>query len=75
MNIFEITAPVAGIVNKIVIKKDQQVLAGDVAMILEVMKMENELLTEKSGTVSEISVEEGAMVAAGQVLAKIQINE
>jgi biotin carboxyl carrier protein len=49
----------------------QAVGAGDVILILEAMKMENEIVAPQAGTVSSIDVAEGAAVNAGDVLATL----
>ena len=49
----------------------QHVEEGDVIMILEAMKMENEIVATKSGTIAQIAVSKGAVVETGTVLAVI----
>ena len=44
---------------------------GDVLMVLEAMKMENEIVAPKSGTIAQIAVSKGAVVETGAVLAVI----
>lgn len=55
-------APMPGLVVKLPVRVGDQVAAGDVLVILESMKMQNELKSPQAGTVSEIFVEEGASV-------------
>jgi biotin carboxyl carrier protein len=48
------------------------VKAGDVLLILEAMKMENEIKAPADGTVKEIPVAEGARVTEGDTLAVVE---
>jgi biotin carboxyl carrier protein len=63
-----ITAPMAGKIISVKVKKGDVVKAGAVVCILEAMKMENEIIAPKAGTVQEISVSEGTPVNEGNVL-------
>ena len=66
-----ITAPMPGNILRIVATVGQQVAEGDVIMILEAMKMENEIVASKAGSVAQILVDKGAVVDTGAVLAVI----
>ena len=46
--------------------------AGDVVLVLEAMKMQHTVTAPHDGTVTEINVEPGAQVAAGEVLAVVE---
>jgi oxaloacetate decarboxylase (Na+ extruding) subunit alpha len=63
-----VTAPLAGNVWKIEVTPGQQVQEGDLLLILEAMKMENEIFADKDGTVGQILIQEGTAVEIGQVL-------
>lgn len=60
-----IEAPMPGNIWKIVAKEGDQVKAGDVLLILEAMKMENEILAPRDGIVSSINTTEGSAVNTG----------
>ncbi len=66
-----IKSPMPGNVLKILVSQGQQVKEGDVIMILEAMKMENEIVSTKSGAVAQIVVSQGAVVETGSPLAVI----
>lgn len=67
----EIKASLPGLVFKVIANVGDTVQEGDVIIILEAMKMEIEIITPVSGTVSAIKVKEGQSVVNGQVLAII----
>ncbi|MCX9011355.1 MAG: sodium-extruding oxaloacetate decarboxylase subunit alpha [Candidatus Methanoperedens sp.] len=63
-----ITASMQGMVLKVKVKKGDSVAKGDVVMVLEAMKMENNIHAPHAGTVKEILVKEGSTVSAGDAL-------
>ncbi len=63
-----IDAPLAGNVFKLLVRTGDNVSEGDVVMILEAMKMETEVRSAFTGTVTDITVGEGDAVASGQSL-------
>lgn len=66
-----VKSPMPGNILRIEVAQGQQVKEGDVIMILEAMKMENEIVATKSGTIAQIAVSKGAVVETGAVLAVI----
>ena len=67
-----LTAIMPGLIIKVPVSEGDQVSTGDVLVILEAMKMENEICSPKDGTVKEVRVKEGESVAQSQVLAVIE---
>ena len=67
-----LTAPLPGSVFKVLVKVGQEVKAGEAVLILEAMKMENELQCEKGGKVTQILVKEGEAIEEGKVLVVIE---
>lgn len=63
-----IKAPIPGLVVKTPIQPGQEVAEGDTLIILEAMKMENELRAPRAGTIHEVKVAPGAQVQLGQTL-------
>jgi pyruvate carboxylase subunit B len=63
-----VTASMQGMVLKIKVKKGDSVTKGDVVMVLEAMKMENNIHAPHGGSVKDILVKEGSTVSAGEVL-------
>jgi pyruvate carboxylase subunit B len=66
-----ITAPLPGLVSKLNVNKGDRVEKRKVLLILEAMKMENEIHSPSSGTVNEVYVKEGDTVGRGEPLIKI----
>ena len=66
-----VTAPMNGVVSKVLCAPGDEVKVGQAIMILEAMKMENEVAADKAGMVQEIRVSEGQSVAPGEILAVI----
>jgi len=66
-----VKAPLPGIINDIKVAVGDQVKNGQVLLILEAMKMENEITAEQDGVVSGISVNKGDSVMEGTVLLTI----
>lgn len=67
----EIVSPMPGKVVRILVQAGAQVEAGDGIVVVEAMKMQNELKSPKAGIVSSVNAAEGATVSAGDVLAVI----
>ena len=63
-----VKAPLPGSVISILVKEGDAVKSGQVLMLIEAMKMENEVLAPSDGVVKKIPVSQGAMVAAGDTL-------
>ena len=63
-----ITASMQGMVLKVKVKKGDKVSKGDVVLVLEAMKMENNIHAPHGGAVKDIFVKEGSTVGAGDVL-------
>lgn len=66
-----VKSPMPGNILRIEVSQGQHVEEGDVIIILEAMKMENEIVATKSGTIAQIAVSKGAVVETGTVLAVI----
>jgi acetyl-CoA/propionyl-CoA carboxylase biotin carboxyl carrier protein len=67
----EIRATMQGTILKVLVEKGQEIRAGDVICILEAMKMENHVVSNREGEVTELSIRAGQVVETGQVLAVI----
>ncbi|MFR4569654.1 MAG: biotin/lipoyl-containing protein [Collinsella stercoris] len=65
---FAQTAPMPGTILDIHVKVGDTVAANQPVMVLEAMKMENEVVAEQAGTIASINVEKGAMVNPGDTL-------
>lgn len=67
----KINAPMPGKIISVKVGPGQTVKRGDVLMVLEAMKMENEIQAPLAGTITAIAVSEGSSVNAGALLACI----
>ncbi|WP_418745828.1 biotin/lipoyl-containing protein [Frisingicoccus sp.] len=66
-----VSAPMPGKILDVRVSAGQAVKRGDVLMILEAMKMENEIVSPQDGTVASIQVSVGSAVEAGDTLASL----
>ena len=67
-----VAAPMPGKVVRLLVAPGDTVAAGQGLLVVEAMKMQNELKSPKAGCVAALSAREGATVAAGEVLAIIE---
>lgn len=67
-----VTSPMPGKVIKVLVAEGDEVADGAPVVVVEAMKMENELRTPKAGKVRDIKVKEGDAVEAGAKLATIE---
>ena len=63
-----VKSPMPGNILKINVSQGQAVKEGDVLIILEAMKMENEIVAPKAGSVAQIAVSKGQVVETGTPL-------
>jgi acetyl-CoA/propionyl-CoA carboxylase biotin carboxyl carrier protein len=67
-----IAAPMQGTIVRVLVEKGQEVEADEPVCILEAMKMESEVRSQKAGTVSEVRVEAGQTVRSGDPLVLVE---
>ncbi|HUX65928.1 MAG TPA: biotin/lipoyl-containing protein [Terriglobales bacterium] len=67
-----LNAPMAGKVVRLLAELGATVEAGQGLLVLEAMKMQNEVRSPKSGTLVSLAVAAGAAVATGQLLAEVE---
>lgn len=65
-----LTSPMPGRVVSVIVRKGQSVRAGDPLLIMESMKMETILMSDRDALVGEVLVTEGEAVRMGQVLVR-----
>ncbi len=68
----KVSAPMPGTILKVVAGVGDSVKRGDVLVILEAMKMENEIVAPSEGVVASINVTKGTSVNAGDLLASLK---
>jgi biotin carboxyl carrier protein len=67
-----IAAPMPGKVVRLLVSTGDQVAPGQGLIVVEAMKMQNEMKSPKAGTVVEIKTKDGATVSAGEILIVIE---
>ena len=67
----KVVSPMPGTILKVNVSQGQAVKAGDVLLVLEAMKMENDIVAPVDGTVKQLLVSKGSTVDTDQVLAII----
>ena len=67
-----ITAPMPGKVVRVLVSPGNEVTGGQGLVVVEAMKMQNELKARRAGKVIAVAAKEGATVAAGEVLVTIE---
>ena len=68
----QVTSPMPGTILDVKVSQGAAVKKGDVLMILEAMKMENEIRCPRDGTVASVNASKGATVESGTLLCVIQ---
>lgn len=68
----KITAPMPGTILAVNVTSGSAVKKGDVLMILEAMKMENEIMCPRDGVVASVNTSKGASVESGTLLCVLQ---
>jgi len=68
----KIAVPMQGTIVKVLVEPGQTVAAGDPVVVLEAMKMENNVAADIAGTVTEVKAEAGQSVAAGEIVVVIE---
>ncbi|MCM1314745.1 MAG: biotin/lipoyl-binding protein [Prevotella sp.] len=63
-----ISAPMPGNIIRVDVKEGDKVKSGQVLVILEAMKMENEIVATKDGTIAQVVTSKGAVVETGSPL-------
>lgn len=67
-----VKAPLPGTVLDIRVSAGQSVKSGDIMLVLEAMKMENEILAPRDGVVAGVSAVKGASVNTGDILVTLK---
>lgn len=67
-------APMPGLVVRVSVQPGDQVQAGQPLVVMEAMKMENELRSTSAGTVNTVRVQPGAVVEKGAVLVELRVE-
>ncbi len=66
-----IKAPIPGLIVRLLVEQGQRVEAGQPVLVLEAMKMENEIVAPRDGVVASLNVRPGQSVALHELLAEI----
>jgi len=65
---------IPGTIRQIFVKQEQRIKRGDSLLILEAMKMKNEIKAEYSGVVKMIAVKENQMVPKNEILIELSLD-
>jgi acetyl/propionyl-CoA carboxylase alpha subunit len=68
----QVVAPMPGRIVRLLVKPGDQVEARQGLVVIEAMKMENELRSPKAGTIKDVAVAEGDSVVAGRLLVVVE---
>lgn len=68
----KVTAPMPGTILSVAVQPGATVKSGDILLILEAMKMENEIVAPRDGKVAQVPVTKGAAVNSGDVLVVLE---
>jgi len=66
-----VKAPIPGLITRVVVKAGDQVGVGDPLVVLEAMKMENEIRAPRAGVVEAVHVETGQSITRGELMIEI----
>ncbi|MCK9612230.1 MAG: acetyl-CoA carboxylase biotin carboxyl carrier protein subunit [Bacteroidales bacterium] len=66
-----ITSFIPGTIKKVFVEKGDEVISGQKLLILEAMKMDNEIITNISGKIKKVFVKSGQMVSKNELLIEI----
>jgi biotin carboxyl carrier protein len=70
--VFDVRAPMPGKVVRVLLDKAEQVQAKQGIVVIEAMKMQNEIRSPKSGRIVELAVSEGDAVGLGDLIARVE---
>lgn len=68
----KVTAPMPGTILSVNVNSGDEVKKGQVLLVLEAMKMENEIVAPQDGTIASVNAAKGASVNAGDLLVSIK---
>jgi acetyl-CoA/propionyl-CoA carboxylase biotin carboxyl carrier protein len=68
----QVAVPMQGTIVKVLVEVGQEIEAGQPVVVLEAMKMENNINADKTGTVAEVKVSPGDTVGAGDIVIVIE---
>lgn len=74
MEVKAINSPMTGRIIEVMVSDGDEISTGDMLLVLESMKMENEVYSEYSGTVAKVHVKELQTVTEGDPLIEVQIS-
>ena len=71
----EVRAPIPGLVSSIAVVPGQSVQKGEILLVLEAMKMENDIDSPSTGCIKEVFVSQGQSVEKNCLLIQLELNE
>jgi biotin carboxyl carrier protein len=70
-----VRAPMPGKIIDVIVRENAEVMRGESLVILEAMKMQNEIQSQVNGTVTRIGVKPGQNVMKDDILAEISVKQ
>ena len=74
VSIREIRPPMPGRVVRLLVRPGERVARGQVLLVLEAMKMQNEIVAPRAGIVREVGISEGDLITADRVVAVLEVQ-
>jgi len=71
-DIKKVTAFIPGTITKVYVKKNKRVKVGDKLLVLEAMKMRNDIISPIDGVIKQINVKEGMRVTKKDILVELK---
>lgn len=69
-----VESPITGVIIEIAVSVGEEVSEGDLLVVIDSMKMENEILSEHTGTIKELNVEDDQNISENDPILTIDVS-